>query len=318
VGLLNIQAFQLCGVRAPIDRSKLVAAATQSIDHVTATFVHIFVRDSVWVAIGTMLAFTPYYFAVGKLWRSSRMPNQLTCCVGLNSKPESFGHSALAILLFLHAIQAVLHAAFVYLDFAVAASITGVLTAWNSVFSGFLVAVPNLPGFWRHWAGYITPLYHTFNIVIHYDLHGLQMDCEEDSVPQLCSTGDYGLEVFQYNEVAPYKSMLILRKGLLCLLHVLLNDAIAPVAFDITGWLVLGLLLQLLRQKHIVHTNTQALTAPTGELSLLNMGDIPTLSLHANGKAASNARQHHCTCTLHVYYRCIYPGCPWRWQYFEL
>ena len=135
----------------------------------------------------------------------------------MNSKAESFGHSALAILLFLHGIQAVLHASFVYLDFAVAASITGVLTAWNTIFSGFLVAVPNLPGFWRHWASYATPLYHMFNIVVHYDLHGLKMDCEENSVPQLCSTGDYGLEVFQYNQVAPYKSMLVLCKTL-CLL----------------------------------------------------------------------------------------------------
>ena len=71
-----------------------------------------------------------------------------------------------------------------------------------------------------------------------------------------------------------------------------IDDAIGVVAFDIAGWLVLGLLLQLLRQKYIVHTNTQALSAPTGELTLHNVGDIPTLSLHAEG-----CRCHQCKTT---------------------
>eukprot|EP00045_Choanoeca_perplexa_P016331 m.219161 g.219161 ORF g.219161 m.219161 type:complete len:1012 (+) comp17227_c0_seq1:2419-5454(+) len=253
VGLFNIQAFQLCGVRGLSDRSKLVSAAKQSYDHVLATWFHIFVRDSVWVVIATMLAVAPYYYTVG-----------------LNAKAESFGHVALAMLLYLHGSQALLHAAFVYTDFAVAASITGTMTAWNSVFSGFLVAVPNLPGFWRHWASYITPLYHVFNIVLHYDLHGLVMDCESDAVPQVCSTGDYGLDVFLYNEIAPFKSMIVL------------------LAYDVAGWFLLGLLLHFIRQKHVIHTSTDIdSNEDTTSMTMKYMKDIPTLTLYGQDSRVS-------------------------------
>ncbi|PRW57234.1 ATP-binding cassette [Chlorella sorokiniana] len=158
-------------------------------------FYFVWMRDSLLDAAAALLLFFPLYWGVGYARGSSL------------GGFESFT----ALLLFLGVVSSAGNLLHLLLQSSLATLCCGLWMAWNSLFAGVLIKVPDLFVIWRPWAAYISPYYHVINVWILNTFYRKPTDCGAKDATFSCPpTGGFVLSYIGYGNLTATGSLGVL------------------------------------------------------------------------------------------------------------